>query len=109
MGKLNELEPLVERTLEMSESSRGDNFILYLNVLQHYIDTDVSFSFLCKHHKELGIPSLESITRARRKVQERRPELRDEDAVRVRKAEEKKHRDYALDIGDDDDYPFELF
>lgn len=98
MAKLKELEPKVERILEKNPKTRGDNFILYVEVLEDYVDTGFSFRSICLAHKQLGIPSLESITRARRKIQERRPELRDEEAAEIRKSEEAEYIQYGLDL-----------
>lgn len=94
MARINIIEPLVEEALINNKACRGDNFILYLEVLKKYIDTNLSLKDVFLHHKELGIPALETITRCRRKLQERNPELRANEEVR--KQEEKYYVDYAL-------------
>lgn len=82
--------------LKNHPETRGDNFLLYNEVLKHYIDTSASLYGVFKHHAELGIPSLESITRCRRKIQERNPSLRPvEDIQEARKAEESEYLKYA--------------
>lgn len=97
MARINKIEPLVEEALISNKSSRGDNFILYLEVLKKYIDTDLSLKDVFLHHRELGIPSLETITRCRRKLQEKNPELRDEAADQIRRKEEAEHYEYAIE------------
>lgn len=95
MARLNIIEPLVEEALLHNKECRGDNFILYLEVLKKYIDLDLSIKDVFLNHKILGIPSLESITRARRKLQERNPDLKSEASIE-REKEAKEYVDYAL-------------
>lgn len=96
MARINILEPLVEEALINNKACRGDNFILYLEVLKKYIDLDLSIKDVFQNHQMLGIPSLESITRARRKLQERNPDLKDEAVAKAREQEEQSYIDYAL-------------
>lgn len=96
MAKMSVLEPLVEKALRFHPETRGDNFLLYNQVLKHYIDTTAPIRDVFENHVSLGIPSLESITRCRRKIQERDPSLRPEESVQeARKAEESAYIDYA--------------
>ena len=95
MARLNIIEPLVYEALVNNKASRGDNFILYLEVLKKYINLDMSIKSVFANHKDLGIPALETITRCRRKLQEKNPELRDEKAVEIRKAEEEEFKKYS--------------
>ena len=95
MARINIIEPLVEEALLTNKSCRGDNFILYLEVLKKYIDTNLSLKDVFLHHKELGIPALETITRCRRKLQEKNPELRANEEIRAK--EEQDFRDYAME------------
>lgn len=95
MAKIYAIEPIVAEALQNVPATRGDNFILYIEVLRKFIDPKMSLQAVFENHKTLGIPSLETITRCRRKIQERNPELRDEAADKVRKDEEKEFVDYA--------------
>ena len=95
MARINVIEPLVEEALINNKSCRGDNFILYLEVLKKFIDTDLSLKDVFLHHRELGIPALETITRCRRKLQEKNPELRDEAVAKVREQEQENYIDYS--------------
>ena len=97
MSRLKIIEPQVKEALINNVKTRGDNYILYLEVLKKYVDLNMSLNDVFKNHALLGIPSLESITRARRKLQERYPELRDEKISKIRSKEEAEHREYALE------------
>lgn len=97
MPRLKIIEPQVKEALINNVKTRGDNYILYLEVLKKYVDLNMSLNDVFKNHALLGIPSLESITRARRKLQERYPELRDEKISKIRSKEEAEHREYALE------------
>ena len=95
MARLNIIEPLVEEALINNKACRGDNFILYLEVLKKYINTDMSLKDIFLNHKTLGIPALETITRCRRKLQEKHPELRDEEVSTVREKDEEDYINYS--------------
>lgn len=95
MERLKQLEPLIERVLEEEPLARQDNFALYLGVLSHQIDIGTPIGFVFRYHKVLGIPSLESITRIRRKIQERRPDLKDAETQEMRENAVKDFYDYA--------------
>ncbi len=96
MSRIYDLEPLVQEALIRNPNSRADNFILYVEVLKNFIDTNSSLKYVFLNHVELGIPSLESITRCRRKLQERDSSLRDNKATELRVKAEEEHRGYAL-------------
>lgn len=84
MKKIYFIEPIVKEALTNNPQTRGDNFLLYNEVLKQYVDTRHSFEFICEKHVELGIPSLETITRCRRKLQEKNPDLRDKKSAELR-------------------------
>ena len=98
MAKINTIHNKVLKILETNPDTRGDDYVLILEVLKEYIDPNMSITTLLLHHAELGIPSIETITRARRKLQEKYPHLVDVGAKSIRKEEEKEFREYALDI-----------
>ena len=64
-------------------------------MLKKYIDLDLSIKDVFINHKILGIPSFESITRCRRKLQERNSDLKSEASLK-REQEAKNYVDYAL-------------
>lgn len=96
MARLKIIEPQVKEALINNKLTRGDDYILYLEVLKQYIDVDMSLNDVLKNHEILGIPPFESVTRARRKLQEIYPELRDEKKSKIRAKEEQEYRDYAI-------------
>ena len=97
MSRIKLIEPLVEDALINVPETRKDNFILYIEVLGRFIDPKISLQEAFLNHKLLGLPELETITRCRRKLQEKNPELRDKEAVSVREKEQEEYRDYAME------------
>ena len=95
MAKIKQVEPIVERALIYHPETRGDNFLLYIEVLKEYIDTRLPIEHVFRNHKALRIPSLETITRCRRKLQETDPSLRDEEADEIRRQEANAFWDYS--------------
>lgn len=98
MARFKYLSPMITDILETNPATRSDNFVLYVEVLKHFIDTDISLKDVFLNHKHLGIPSLESITRCRRKIQEKNPDLRDLKAVEIRAKEQEEYRAYAREV-----------
>lgn len=97
MAKINTIHNKVLKILETNPDTRADDYVLILEVLKEYIDTNMSITTLLLNHAVLGIPSIETITRARRKLQEKYPHLIDVDTKLIRKEEEKEFKEYALD------------
>ena len=99
MSKPRNIEPIVREVLIFNELARGDNFILYAEVLRHFASIDrLTFEEVCLHHVQLGIPSLETITRCRRKIQEKEPDLRDPEAEKARLEKEAEMYAYAKEV-----------
>ena len=98
MEKLKKIEHIVEKVLEVNEEARKNNDILYICVCEHF-NPDVSSQTL-KHflmtRNQTVYPAYESVTRARRKVFEKRPELKPEQVTRLREQMEGVYVDYAL-------------
>ncbi len=95
MSKIQMIEPMVENALIHHPETRGDNFLLYVEVLKRFIDTRLPLEDVFRRHKELGIPSLETITRCRRKLQEKDPSLRDSAADELRRREAEQYYKYS--------------
>jgi hypothetical protein len=105
MKRLRELSQRVKTILEENEKARDSDNVLYLYVLRSYgeekgLDIDkMSVPMLLLHCKDMGLPSLESMGRARRKVQELYPELRASDDVQTIKQErEEAYRAFAREV-----------
>ena len=105
MQRLKEVSKRVKKVLETSESSRNSDNVLYLHLLRDIgaekgIDVDrMSVPMLLLHCRDLGLPTLESVGRARRKMQELYPHLRgDEDVQVFREVKEETYRQYAKEV-----------
>lgn len=77
MTTLNKVKPQVEYLLMTYPRLRDDDWLLIGTVYHHYygIGHEESFLDVMKKHKELGLPSFETIRRTRQKVQEENPAL----------------------------------
>lgn len=100
--KLKKTSDLVHELLINEPACRNSDNILYWRVLQTIgsqkgIDVEkMSVPALLFHMRDYGIPSIESVGRARRKVQECNPELCADDTVEVhRMLLEEEYRSYA--------------
>lgn len=87
--KLLKQEEIVRPILEQFPETRGDDFLLYAEVLKEcrpdLVGLAVTDFFVA--HKELHCPSYESISRVRRRLQAKHPELTSP-KVRARRTEE---------------------
>lgn len=94
--KLYKLEEVVKEILEDEELARRDDCYLILRVVEKMYPT-----LSCQTFKEVMIKgkskglSFESITRARRKVQNKYPELNDEEIVENRMNETQEYIEYS--------------
>ena len=79
---------LVKKILEQRPETRNSDMFLYTVLAQHIEDekgvdiTEKPFCFVLCNLKKLGLPSLESVGRARRKIQEQYPHLQSEKKVK---------------------------
>lgn len=76
--KIDNVENLVKQALIKNKSAREDDHLLYIEVV-YIIDpglVNVNFMMNFKNARQLGLPPFESVSRARRKLQEKYPELR---------------------------------
>ena len=95
--KCKQLEPIVIDLLEKYAVTREDDFKLVLGVYLA-INTSVrnmNFVDVMKQHEKLGLPSFASITRARRKICESRPDLKDKATAQIRAEEQKEFKRYS--------------
>lgn len=95
MARIIKIEPLVKQVLIDEPQTRSDDYLLILKVLETFVTPTLSLDAVFKNHVILGIPSLETITRCRRKLQAIDPNLRDEKASSIRASEEEEFRKYA--------------
>ena len=86
------IEDLVEDLLEKYPQAKGDDNILIWRFCRNFTGVRISFS---QFKQLLNAPAFESITRARRKVQKRRDDLRPtKRVVRKRQVNEEACRQY---------------
>lgn len=92
---MKRIEPIVKELLELYPKTRDDDFYLIGSVYYTIAPEIKSKSFLdiIKNHSFYGLPSFESITRARRKVQAENEELVSSKA-KIRKREELEYLEY---------------
>lgn len=90
------LENIVYTVLLKNKQARKDDFILILEVIREYCPVllEYKFEIVFLEHKELGLPSFESITRARRKLQKLYPFLLDNETKKKREEIEKEYKNY---------------
>lgn len=92
------MELTVERILEEIPSTRkSDDELVYQYMLESEFAWYLSkpYGWILKHGKSHKLPMRSSISRARRKVQERRPELKDKDTAGYRAELEEEYREWA--------------
>ena len=90
-------EQLVLELLETKPNTRTDDFILYGFVLKANgvnLKTTTLGNFLATA-KKLKLPSFSAVARARRKMQEQRPDLKDKETAEARREEEYKYIKYS--------------
>lgn len=94
--ELKTTKALVYRLLQEYPATRDDDELLYLTVIKSraVVVMDMPVKDFFNERKQRGIPDLESVSRARRKVQEEHPELRGK-RVEERKKAEQDFRDFS--------------
>lgn len=98
MDNLKTVEGKVKAILQKNEDARNDDMVLYLALCNLYLEDagNMPLAEIMTRHKEIGLPSFESVGRTRRKLQEKYPELLG--SVRMQKIRakgEKAYRRYA--------------
>ena len=89
--ELKQLKEIVIETLKQFDFTRGDDDLLYLNVLikldakipTENLIVDMRLADFFTNRKRYGFPSFESVSRCRRKAQEEFPELRPSEKVQA--------------------------
>lgn len=94
------LKNIVKDTLTNIEKTRSDDYMLTYFVIKKYLDDkNIKIEYfyqIMMFHKTYGLPSIESITRARRLLQRKYSELRaDREVEKIRVKEEERYREMA--------------
>lgn len=98
MAKLYTTEKLVLEVLEETPATRSDDYVLMYYVCLKVCPESISslpFGAAMLFHKLHNIPNWETVTRCRRKIQEKRPDLVSPEAAKKRHKEEAEYREYA--------------
>lgn len=87
--KLKKLENVVKPILEEQPQTRNDDYLLYAVVIEKLNDTLLALptGLFLYRHKDFNVPNMKSVERARRKIQEKHPELAS-DRAKKKRAEE---------------------
>lgn len=98
MKNLKTIENKVRTILKKNEDARNDDMVLYLALCNLCLEDAgaMPLAEIMTQHKSLGLPSFESVSRTRRRLQERHPELLG--SLRMQKLRargEKAYRKYA--------------
>lgn len=98
MKDLKTVEKKVRAILEKNEDARNDDMVLFLSLCNVYLKDAgaLPLAEIMTQYKYLGLPSFESVSRTRRKVQARHPELVGSRPIqKLRETGEKAYRKYA--------------
>lgn len=98
MKNLKTIEELVKEILSHNTDARDDDMTLYVYVCRSCLPDvkDMQFETVLLHYRSLGIPNLESVSRIRRKLQAKYPELASTPEITKRKkAHERMFRKYS--------------
>lgn len=94
--KQKQVEKTVKEILTAYQTTRNDDHCLYIQYVYNTVEfTKVPFNILFGNYKLFGLPSFESVGRARRRVQQKYPELRgDKGTQTARETLEQEYHDY---------------
>lgn len=103
MEKLINTTDLVKTILTEKPETRDDDYLLWAETILETIRKreypyiyDLTLLYTLKHIHKMGLPPFQSVSRARRKLQAKYPELRGSDrARRGRAKKEKTFKEYA--------------
>jgi len=94
LGNLYKAEHIVEEVLMQVNPARNNDGILYCAVYD-YIRPDCTLREYIEHPKRYGCPTMATIERCRRKILERRPELKNPNLDVILGEQEDLFREYA--------------
>lgn len=96
-NKLVKQEQVIKPILEKHPETRGDDFLLYAEVIRECRPelAELSVIDFFVAHRDLYCPSYESVSRVRRRLQAKHPELCSEKVKEKRAKEEIEYRAYA--------------
>lgn len=98
MNRLKKVEDVVEKILDAREDTRKNDDLLYMCVCEYFHSgaSLMSLKDFIAARNEMSCPSFASVVRARRKIFERRPELKPEKVTKLREEMIDVYVDYAI-------------
>ena len=98
VNKLIKQEDIIKPILEQHPETRGDDFLLYAEVIREYRPelAELSVIDFFVAHKDLYCPSYESVTRVRRRLQAKHPELCSDKVKERRAKQEAEYKTYSI-------------
>ena len=95
--KLETLEPIVEKIMRTYPETQNNMFLLIARTYEALPNINVNESFiqLLLEAPIKKYPAFESITRVKRKIQEKYPELDNKKSRKIKKQKEKEYIEYA--------------
>lgn len=98
MERLKKIEKVVEIVLDNRKDARENDDILYLCVCEYFHRgaSSMTLKEFLKERSNISCPSFASVTRARRKIFERRPELKPKKVTELREDMIEVYVDYAI-------------
>lgn len=98
MEKLKKIEAVVENVLVSNAATRSNDDILHVNVCEYFCpgSSKLTRDEFAKNRVALGCPPFESVTRARRKIFEKHPELKPKGVTEARESERQVYVEYAI-------------
>ena len=98
MNNLKNIEDVVEKILDMRKDTRENDDLLYLCTCEYFYRgvSSMTVKDFFKSRKNLSCPNFASVVRARRKIFEKRPELKPKEMTRIREDATAEYISYAL-------------
>lgn len=98
MSKLKNIEDVVEKILDIRDDARENDDILYLYVCEYFHrgSSSMTLKDFLKTRNKTTCPNFTSVTRIRRKVFKKRPELKPKEMTRIREDAIDDYINYAL-------------
>ena len=94
---MSEMKARVKRLLESYPDTRSDDRILFARLIESGYNTLTAeeirvFSDIFTNSYKYGLPNFKSVVRLRADIQKNNPDLKDTEAVKIRKDREKQYR-----------------
>jgi len=101
MSKINTVYNMVLKVLNNTPEARGNDNLLIVTIdkMVNPVVADMPYMMVMSNRAHFGLPSCETIRRARQKAQETHPELKPSKRVQdIRKDEEIQFENFALTV-----------